>query len=125
MLCDRKGATIWRKLLLSQWKIFAIISFKGTIFTYTLVGSFICSKCFKVDTNQLKDDWNDSIRSPLILIGDQIKRLSLKEKPLSTFLPSKKEEIDELWHICLGVDECMQVYMHTEFNTYLFCLHLC
>lgn len=63
----------------------------------------------KLKTEELKQNWLDSVERPTELLSTQMKRLNLKEKPFNTFKPADEETIDDLWQKCLEIDDQLQV----------------
>ena len=64
----------------------------------------------KLKTDELKQEWLDSVETPQDLLRDQMRRLSLKDRPFNPFLPAEDAKIEELWEVCLQLEDQLQVY---------------
>lgn len=89
----------------------------------------------KLGTDHLKQEWKDSLETPVDMLNCQMRRLNLKERQFNTFSAAEDSNIDELWKNCLKIEgeldvmSCMYciVYLsnmttsqHTESDIYLY-----
>ena len=63
----------------------------------------------KLTTDNFKQGLRESLETPINLLNCQMKRLSLKEKPFQTFKPAEDGEIDDIWELCLKIEQTLQV----------------
>ena len=59
--------------------------------------------------DEQKSTYRDSMETPLLLLQNQMRRLSLKAKKFQTFGPAEEESIDAIWNECLEVDKTLLV----------------
>ena len=62
----------------------------------------------KLSTDDLKQEWDDSVETPVDMLNCQMRRLSLKERQFNTFLPAEDANI-KLWGNCLKIEEKLHV----------------
>ena len=67
--------------------------------------------------SELKADLRRSLEQPRNLLEEQMKRLSLKNKPFQCFPPATDQEIQEMWQNCLLLDETLKVRMTINYLT--------
>ncbi|CAB3989013.1 Hypothetical predicted protein [Paramuricea clavata] len=58
----------------------------------------------KLATDNLKQEWHDSVETPTDMLNCQMKRLSLKDRQFNTFSAAEDANIDELWKNCLRIE---------------------
>ena len=63
----------------------------------------------KLSTDDLKQEWHDSVETPVDMLNCQMRRLSLKERQFNTFLPAEDSNINKLWENCLKIEEKLDV----------------
>ena len=63
----------------------------------------------KLLTDDLKQEWHDSVETPVDMLSGQMRRLSLKERQFNTFLPAEDANINKLWENCLKIEEKLHV----------------
>jgi len=59
--------------------------------------------------DEQKSTFKDSMETPIILLQNQMRRLSLKAKKFQTFGPADDESIEGIWNECLEVDKTLLV----------------
>ena len=59
--------------------------------------------------SELKDEFNESLRQPVKLLNDHMRRLSLKDKNFQVFEPADKTKMEEIWHRCQSLDPNLKV----------------
>jgi hypothetical protein len=58
----------------------------------------------KLATDNLKQEWHDSVETPTDMLNCQMKRLSLKDRQFNTFSAAEDANIDELSKNCLKIE---------------------
>ncbi|CAB4016007.1 Hypothetical predicted protein [Paramuricea clavata] len=58
----------------------------------------------KLATDNLKQEWHDSVETPTDMLNCQMKRLSLKDRQFNTFSAAEDANINELWKNCLKIE---------------------
>ena len=61
---------------------------------------------------ELSSEFSESLRQPIELLQNQMRRLALKKKKsFKTFEPATATEIEEVWTECLKIDPDLMVYL--------------
>ena len=70
----------------------------------------------KLTTDDLKQDLRDSLETPIDLLNNQMRRLTLKDQPFQTYQPADEAQMDQLWQTCLQLEEQLQVSTNWEIS---------
>lgn len=72
----------------------------------------------KLSSDELKQQWQTSLDTPIALLNDQMKRLTLKERAFTTFAPAEDRWLNELWGNCLQIENELQVCLSFSSNAF-------